>query len=70
METMLYSHSDNSTELEWLSYFSVQTHVNGAAQQSSGLQGLFDDLEQVGWRPLEVVVLSDASSEILEALSG
>ena len=48
----------------------LQTHVDGAAQQRSGLQRLLDDLEQVGWRSLEVEVLSDASGEILKALSG
>lgn len=52
------------------SCFVLQTHVDGAAQQRSGLQGLLDDLEKVGGGSLEVVVLSDAAGEILEALGG
>jgi len=47
-----------------------RTHVDGAAQQSSGLQGLLDDVEEVWRRPLEVKVLGDASGEVLEALRG
>ncbi len=50
--------------------FFVQTHIDGAAQQRSGLQGLLDDLEEVGRRFSEVVVLSDAAREIFKALSG
>lgn len=48
----------------------METHVDGAAQQSSSLQGLLDDLEQVGGGSSEVKVLSDASGEIFKALGG
>lgn len=50
--------------------FLPQTHVDGAAQQRSSLQGLLDDLEQVGGGTLEVVVLSDATGEIFKSFSG
>lgn len=48
----------------------VKTHVDGAAQQSSSLQGLLHDLEQVGRRLAQVVVLGDASGEVFEAFGG
>lgn len=48
----------------------VKTHVDGAAQQGSGLQGLLQDLEQVGRRLAQVVVLGDASGEVFEAFGG
>lgn len=46
------------------------THIDRATQQGSSLQGPFDDGKQVGRRLTEVVVLGDASGEILKALSG
>ncbi len=47
-----------------------ESHINGAAQQSSSLQGFLDDLKHVGRSFAQLVALSDASSEILETLTG
>lgn len=47
-----------------------QTYINGAAKERAFLQSLLDDLEQVGRGLPELIPLSDASSEVLEALGG
>ena len=47
-----------------------KTHVDGASQKSSSLEGLLHDLEEVGRRFAQVVVLSDAPGEVFEAFGG
>lgn len=46
------------------------TYINGAAHERAFLQGLLDDLEQVGWSFVQFVPLGDASCKVLEAFSG
>lgn len=46
------------------------TYVNGAAEERAFLQSLLDDPEQVGRSLPQLIPLSDASGEVLEALGG
>jgi hypothetical protein len=46
------------------------TYVDRAAKERALLQSLLDDLEQVGRRLLQLIPLSNASGEVLEALGG
>lgn len=46
----------------------IPAHVNGAGQQRPRAEGLLDDLEQTGWRLLQVIKLRDATCEILKPL--
>lgn len=46
------------------------TYINGAAKERAFLQSLLDDPEQVGRGLPQLIPLSDASGEVLEALSG
>ena len=45
-------------------------YVDGAAHQRSAAQSFLDDVEQMRTGPTQLVDLSDASGEILEALGG
>lgn len=46
------------------------TYVDGAAKERAFLQSLLDDPEQVGRGLPQLIPLSDASREVLEALGG
>lgn len=69
----LFSHRGSSLPLEqigmWLGR-EAWTYIDGAAQERAFLQSLLDDPEQVGRGLPQLIPLSDASSEVLEALGG
>ncbi len=48
----------------------AQTNINGASQKGASVQGLLNDFEEVGICVVQVMPLSNASSEVLKTLSG
>lgn len=47
----------------------AQTNINGASQKGASVQGLLNDFEEVGICFAQVVILSNAASEVFETLS-
>lgn len=48
----------------------ARTNINGASQKGASVQGLLNDFEEVGICLVQVMLLSNASSEVLETLRG
>lgn len=47
----------------------AQTHINGASQERTSVQGLLNDFEEVGISLAQLVTLSNTSSEVLKTLN-